>query len=137
MARACIAGLWLRYDQLNESHAISQSLETPAGSYWHAIMHRRERDFSNAKYWFRRVGGFPTFAALNNFVREAHIAGLDEPAAASASFLRKQSDWDPFQFVDLCEAAQSQPPLVSICRQIQQREWELLFEYCFRQAIAS
>src|SRR5687768_17175198 len=41
-ARAILAGLWLFFDYLDESHKVSQALETPSGSFWHAIMHRRE-----------------------------------------------------------------------------------------------
>src|SRR5262245_21627515 len=52
--QAMLAGLWLYHDWLDESHRISQSLDTPTGSFWHAIMHRRERDFSNSKYWYAR-----------------------------------------------------------------------------------
>ena len=59
MAEACRSGLWLYHDYLDTSHTISQSISTPTGSYWHGIMHRREPDFSNAKYWFRRVGRHP------------------------------------------------------------------------------
>ena len=59
MAACCLSALWLRNDFLDESHQISQSIETATGSYWHGIMHRREPDFSNAKYWFRRVGSHP------------------------------------------------------------------------------
>src|SRR5690348_9587161 len=55
-ARGCIAGLWLRHGFLDESHTISQSLDNSSGSYWHGLMHRREGDFDNTKYWFRRVG---------------------------------------------------------------------------------
>ena len=47
MARACLAGLWLYHDFLDESHRISQEIETPTGSYWHGLMHRREGDFGN------------------------------------------------------------------------------------------
>src|SRR4029079_6033740 len=56
MPRACLAGLWLVYDFLDESHRISQDIDTSTGSFWHGVMHRREGDFSNGKYWFRRVG---------------------------------------------------------------------------------
>src|SRR6516162_5234245 len=54
-AAACLAGLWLFHDFLDESHKISQDIDTVEGSYWHGILHRREPDYSNAAYWFRRV----------------------------------------------------------------------------------
>src|SRR5437868_2895832 len=47
MANGCLAGLWLYHDYLDESHRISQEIETQTGSYWHGLMHRREPDFSN------------------------------------------------------------------------------------------
>ena len=64
MAKACLAGLWLRFDFLDESHSISQEIKTTTGSFWHGIMHRREPDYENAKYWFHRVGEHPVFAPL-------------------------------------------------------------------------
>src|SRR5215207_7144377 len=50
-AIGCISGLWLLHDFLDESHTISQDLPGWIGSYWHGIMHRREPDAGNAKYW--------------------------------------------------------------------------------------
>jgi hypothetical protein len=38
MARACLAGLWLLYDFLDESHTISQDIDTSTGSYWHGVI---------------------------------------------------------------------------------------------------
>jgi hypothetical protein len=37
MVRACLAGLWLYHDFLDESHKISQEIDTPTGSYWHVL----------------------------------------------------------------------------------------------------
>ncbi len=51
------AGLHLLNDDLATSHALSQSHEgEPLADYWHAIIHRREGDYGNSRYWFGRVG---------------------------------------------------------------------------------
>lgn len=131
MAGGCISGTWLYHNFLEDSHKLSQSIDTPTGSYWHGIMHRREPDFANSKYWFRKVGIHPIFEALQ---RDA--ASLARGQDTSALFLVEQGTWDPFAFVDLCEACLSgQSSDEMLCREVQQREWELLFEYSFQKAI--
>jgi hypothetical protein len=131
MARACLAGLWLYHDFLDEAHRISQSLHSREGSYWHGIMHRREGDFAKAKYWFRRTGPHPIHEALN-----AGARALMRDAGADAPLLGSSSTWDPAAFVDLCAAAcVERRGTLELCRRIQEREWQLLFDYCYRRAI--
>ncbi|HEX5444527.1 MAG TPA: hypothetical protein VFW87_11880, partial [Pirellulales bacterium] len=115
-ANACLAGLWLYHDFLDPSHELSQELSTVEGSYWHGILHRREPDYGNAKYWFRRVGqhaiGLPLAAAARALVVEN---ALDD----ASRFLASQTTWDHFRFVDLCEAAATGRAAAGLCRQIQ------------------
>ena len=85
MAAACCAGLWLLHNFLDESHRISQSIETPTGSFWHGIMHRREGDFSNAKYWFRRVGAHPVFAPLAEAVQQLEMTSRRRTSTRSST----------------------------------------------------
>lgn len=134
MAACCRSGLWLLHDYLDESHQISQSIETATGSYWHGIMHRREPDFSNAAYWFRRVGTHPVFADLVTTARElAQDTRVTD--VADSDFLRQQQAWDPFRFIDLCSAAvDGRPSSGSLCRRIAHAEWQLLFDYCYRHS---
>jgi hypothetical protein len=138
MARACLAGLWLYHGFLDESHRISQALHGRDGSYWHGIMHRREGDFPNAKYWFRRTGPHPIHETLNLSARS-----LARDRGADAAAYRSSSGWDPAGFVDLWQARArartAQPSCAArstteLCRKIQQREWQLLFDYCYRRA---
>ncbi|HVA48790.1 MAG TPA: hypothetical protein VNH11_20660 [Pirellulales bacterium] len=131
MASACLAGLWLYHDFFDESHSISQEISTIEGSYWHAILHRREPDYVNAKYWFRRVGDHTIGSDLTRVAKEL-AQGTSDPAS---QLLLTQSSWDSFRFVDFCEAAATgRASGAMLCRQIQQREWWGLFGYCFQRA---
>jgi len=134
-AQCCLSALWLWHDFLDESHSISQDVETSDGSYWHAIMHRREPDYSNAKYWLRRVSDHPIDQPLAAAARDLAASARLDPAA---EFLTRQSTWDPFQFVDLCEAiARGRSQAEQLAREIARVEWQLLFDHCFRKAVGA
>lgn len=134
MAQCCISALWLLYDHLDESHKLSQEIETPSGSFLHGIMHRREGDFSNAKYWFRRVGRHPVYERL---AEEA--AGISRrsprPGAGVLTLVDGSGLWDPYAFVDACQSVLgSRNDAHEFCLDVQQAEWELLFDHCYRAA---
>jgi hypothetical protein len=96
------AGLWLYVDELDRSHRISQSLESPTGAFWHAIMHRREGDFSNSHYWYRHAGLHPA--------------------------MQKIPDYDAYEFVDEVEKHHASYPVPLVGRQ--RLEWAALFTWC-------
>lgn len=109
-AIAVQAGLLMFNDFLDESHEYSQSVQgagrNAAGDYWHGIMHRREPDYLNAKYWYRRVGSHPILGELANEASRLleTSTGVDD---RWRSRLLPGGGWDPFAFVDLCEACPS------------------------------
>lgn len=85
------AGLWLYVDELDRSHDISQGMKDATGSYWHAIMHRREGDFWNSKYWYRNAGSHPAMAGFDpyTFVDQVEEAGEDDADLVS----QQQQEW--------------------------------------------
>lgn len=115
------AALWLLAGDLDRSHEISQVVSSRAGSFWHGVMHRREGDFGNAKYWFQRVG---EHAAYNELGKAVAADPLASPLLANRS---AGEVWDPFQFVDQCaKATRSGGELEQQCLQAQWLEWQVM-----------
>jgi hypothetical protein len=134
MATGCLAGLWLYHDFVSDAHFISEDIPTPTGDYWHALVHRREPDFDSAAYYFERVGRHPVFGPLRDEAAQLAAAADLEP---EARFLAEQPQWDPFAFARLCAAVlEGRSRHEMLCRAVQQREWDLLFDFCYRHAVS-
>jgi hypothetical protein len=64
------------------------------------------------------------------------LTAASEIVAGSETPLRLGSTWDPFAFIEYCETARNRPGSREerIAMEIQLAEWQLLFDYCARQA---
>jgi len=115
---ACMAGMWLYFDYIDESHTISQDLNTQEGSFWHAIMHRREPDAWNSKYWWRSVGPHQVLEQLREQAPELGYTFTT-----------------PEAFVDFCEKVRDSGSAdEELAKKVQLLEWQLLFDWCWRKS---
>ncbi|MEO7931934.1 MAG: hypothetical protein ABIT76_02135 [Chthoniobacterales bacterium] len=120
-ARLIRALLLCANDALDEAHRLVQEAPGDLAAYLHGIVHRREGDFENARYWFRRAGELSFFQELQR------------RAAALSEDMAKQLNWDPYLFTTLCERSKygSRTPVKTLAA-IQRVEFETILDYLFR-----
>jgi len=133
-AIALKAGLLCIHDYLDESHEFSQSVQNQgvhqAGDYWHYIMHRREPDFSNAKYWSKVVGHHPIHDILPELVQPLFDQSESGTFRSWKDRLLPNNRWSMNAFVDYCaecESSQDQE-LNDLARKLQWTEMQLLLQ---------
>ena len=143
-----LAGLWLLAGGLERSHVMSQNQSSDSGSYWHGIMHRREGDYGNALYWFRRAGQHPVMGQLSEHIaqhaqpwqhhRSLNISQLSQPRLVAEKLTEL--------YEQACRGASTrrQPAEAAACTDFAALlqlmgwwEWQLLFAFCIRSARGS
>ena len=130
---AVASALLLWNDDLDASHTLSQALPDRFGSWLHGTMHRREGDYSNSKYWFRKVGTHAGFTQMAERAAAVIADAGGQPTAALKALIER---WDAFAFVDLCEAAGTGSGDASpvLLEPLQAAELELLTELAAHRA---
>ena len=81
-SRSALQGLLLLWhDHWTPAHEIAQSSEgEPDHDLLHAVLHRREGDFANAGYWFRRAGKHACYSILERNLASPHPERAGIPA---------------------------------------------------------
>lgn len=121
--RALQALILLWHDHWEAAHERVQESQTPDGWLVHALVHRREPDPWNAKYWWRRTGSHRALRTLSQRTRPwFRQSGLE----SWSERLIREGVWNPFEFVDLIGAvlAAGDPALIRHARALQQIEFE-------------
>lgn len=122
-AQCCVSALWLFQDFLDESHTLSQSIPSSEGSYLHGIMHRREGDYSNAKYWFRRSGDLPFFGSLAKQIQDDSLI--------LPNLKLELQDFDPIRLTDLVSSAKNRE--IDCLKRVTFLELLAVFEHCYQR----
>jgi hypothetical protein len=125
-----LAALWLLEGDLEQSHRFSQRWETLNGSYWHAIMHRREGDYSNAKYWYRRTSKSPVINSFKQTILSHHALRAFVPELVRPM---DPADWlEAWVEVNRqTTSPEASDRFISVVRDLAWIEWQLLLAHCF------
>lgn len=138
LAQCCLSGLWLGCNYLERAHVVTQGLHSSSARYWHALMHRREPDYGNSAYWFRKAAEHTQSSVLFPSLLSSLLTACKKEFPDCS--LSKLEQWSPQAFNDLCEQSVGDDvgdgDEEEICMQIQLLEWCILFTACYDGARA-
>jgi hypothetical protein len=126
------AGLLVWNDDIHAAHKIVQDVPDATGSFWHAIIHRREGDASNSRYWWARTGEHAAFERLNQAAQSTLSKETSREALSFAKRLQDAGKWLPNDFVGLCEKSRRGQFDGEWLQRLQVVEFETLLNWCRR-----
>ena len=119
------AGLFYYHNALEDSHKEAAKSSGDIAAYWHGMVHRREGDFDNARYWMRRAGEQPVFQEMQGRASDA------------SPHMSRQANWDPFLFTHLCEQYKyGETDYKKEIGHLQRVEFAAMFDYVWRRCVS-
>lgn len=106
------AALHLWNDSLEGAHRIVQLFEyIPTFDLLHGIVHRREGDYSNSRYWLRNAGHHPAYYGLqaraSRLLEGKDWTDEDAEAGSALNAMASQGEWNPYLFLEAVAIWQS------------------------------
>ncbi len=118
------AALFYYHNALDDSHREAQKGEGDLAAYWRGMVHRREGDFENARHWMRRSGEQPMFQEMQGRASDA------------SPHMSRQSNWDPYLFINLCEQYKyGETAYKREIGHLQKVEFAAMFDYIWRRCV--
>ena len=141
--------LYQRNDDLAIAHQICQDVGNsgafPEASYWHGVIHRRERDFKNALNWFGKTAAFEgndviyraTCSHLQRAIQMPDYGDAREIALNFLRHLQTEGNWDARYFTNLCASSTqgNNPNPKRLLEDLQEIEFQALFRWTFHRAV--
>ncbi|HVZ79228.1 MAG TPA: hypothetical protein VHE12_00350 [bacterium] len=120
--------LFLYLDCFDEAHNVANDHEGSwQGNWIHAILHRREPDAGNSKYWYARVKAPDSaYRAIGWSVLEILEKDPPKDLVKLRDRVHKSCLWEPETFVDLCDKYRKEDPAsvpYRVLVRLQETEW--------------
>jgi len=125
----CFFLLW--YDYLEPAHQLAQDERTPEFNYFHAIVHRREGDFFNSRFWLRQIDN--RHIAMIDIAKEVRTFLNEKGELQLLDEIVKDDGWLSLEFLEEVMKAsklERTSPQVKLLTQIQTIEFA-----CWRRFI--
>ncbi|HON06641.1 MAG TPA: hypothetical protein PLW02_00920 [Verrucomicrobiota bacterium] len=124
----CLLLLW--HDYIELSHHIADTERTTDFIYIHAIIHRRERDIYNSRFWFRHLD--MCHIVISNIAKEVGAYLTEKGETQLLDRFVKDDGWVPLEFLEEVNKASKMDlsdPFVKLLQNIQTIEFACWFRF--------